>query len=840
MPERLDFELDPAVIHHLMYSQAGSIAKSLVELLMNGIDARCTTVRFTLTRTGFTCTDDGSGFATRDAVMRYFRRVGTPHIEGDSKFGRFRLGRLQIMPHASTIWTSNQFWMHVDPKTMGYAFDFDELKPDQHVKGCTITGTWYEPMSEMELLSTEQEVRDLVRYTPVPVELNGRIISRDPALEKWDFVDEHAYYRAKVEGAVAIYNQGVLVRQDPAQLWGAGGTIVSKRAIALNVSRTEILRKTCDVWKVIAAQFGRMAHEVAARLGDHRKTEARREKAARDLLAGSAQLDTIALREEVITLLPGKRHVSLDAFLRSGQTTRGEFAVVEDGFDVPRGEAIARERLATLVHPQTLARFGCEGTDDFIECLQRAITNLQAFRMEDGRALYFAQSMRVPAFVSFATLRDAFVERTELVSEKDAFDRETRRAWTALRDCIRRYAYRSTHMEGYLHIVPGRSPHDAWTDGQTYIAINVEVIRALRGDPVRTAARILALVDHELAHEGDSLDCGHDEAFWQRHHDRTLDFAAERQHVLHVFLTRYTRSLQMEGKHPSARAQRERYLVELAGTGRAERGLPPALDGVDSDPLAGAPATEESMTLIAAANVALVERGKCPPPADWEQVLARARAARVVEHRANQDRLAQRADDDAREAEAWRLIEIDELAALLGVTFDQAGQLLACEAAQDAVNAARHEAYVTEERVRIARVVGVEPDTLTDAMLRHLWEEPTGVIETLWAAEPWLNTDDEIDAMHEAMLDRDLEQRCDADQAEDHGDDPRDGIPAEYWHLLRPGETGWSVRRNTAAAGFTWVPAYLQWRHDGEATVVPADGVAGTGTPGDLCARQPS
>lgn len=831
MPERLDFELDPAVIHHLMYSQAGSIAKSLVELLMNGIDAHCTTVRFTLTRTGFTCSDDGSGFATREAVMRYFRRVGTPHIEGDAKFGRFRLGRLQIMPHASTIWTSNQFWMHVDPKTMGYAFDFDELKPEQQVKGCTITGTWYEPMSQMELLSTEQEVRDLVRYTPVPVELNGRVISRDPARERWDFEDEHAYYRAKVEGAVAIYNLGVLVRQDPAQLWGAGGTIVSKRAIALNVSRTEILRKTCDVWKEIAAQFGRMAHEVAARLGDHRKTEARREKAARDLLAGSPQLDTIALREEVITLLPGKRHVSFDAFLRN----RGQYAVVEDGFDVPRGEAIARERLATLVHPQTLTRFGCEGTDDFIECLERAIANLQAFRMDDGRALYFAQSMRVPAFVSFATLRDAFVERTEIVSEKDAFDRETRRAWTALRDCIRRYAYRSTPMQGYIQILAGRSPHDAWTDGETYIAINVEVVKALRGDPVRTAARILALVDHELAHEGDSLDCGHDEAFWQRHHDRTLDFAAERQHVLHVFLTRYTRSLQMEGKHRSGRAQRERYLVELAGTGRAERGLPPALDGIDGDPLIDAPASAESMTLIQAANIALVERGKCPPPADWEAVLSRAREARAAQAQANRDAAARRAVEDAEESEMYRQIEIDQLALLLDITVDQADQLLACEAAQDAVNAARNEAYVTEERARIAHVVGVKPDTLTDAMLRHLWEEPDRVIQSLWAAEPWHHPEDEHDRTVEEMAAEIASYREEAAR-----DDPRELLDAAYWYLLRPGETGWSVRRNAAAAGFAWVPAYLQWRHDGEAPSGVAGDARDSVAPAELTAREAS
>ncbi|RMU28601.1 hypothetical protein ALP31_05252, partial [Pseudomonas amygdali pv. morsprunorum] len=65
-----------------------------------------------------------------------------------------------------------------------------------------------------ELMSAVQEIRDLVRYTRISVELNGRLITRDPATEKWDFEDEYAYYRAKEEGAVSIYNQGVLVRHD--------------------------------------------------------------------------------------------------------------------------------------------------------------------------------------------------------------------------------------------------------------------------------------------------------------------------------------------------------------------------------------------------------------------------------------------------------------------------------------------------------------------------------------------------------------------------------------------------------------------------------------------------
>jgi hypothetical protein len=238
---QLPFELDPQIIHHIIYSQAGSIGKAIIELLMNSVDATATAVHLSLTREGFTCLDDGNGFASRDDVIRYFGRFGTPHQEGDATYGRFRLGRGQIMAHASTEWRSNHWEMAVDTRTMGYNYNLEERA--YFVAGCSVTGHWYEPLTDSELRSAIQEVRDLVRYTPISVELNNSCITRNPCGEKWDAEDEFAYYRVKEDGAVSIYNQGVLVRHDPGRMWGAGGLIVSKKPIGLNVSRTEILRR---------------------------------------------------------------------------------------------------------------------------------------------------------------------------------------------------------------------------------------------------------------------------------------------------------------------------------------------------------------------------------------------------------------------------------------------------------------------------------------------------------------------------------------------------------------------------------------------------------------------
>ncbi|WP_181013392.1 ATP-binding protein, partial [Pseudomonas avellanae] len=360
----LPFELDPEIIQHIIHSQAGSIGKAIIELVMNSVDADATALRLTMTKEGFHCADDGRGFASRNDVLRYFGRFGTPHQEGDATYGRFRLGRGQIMAHAKTRWASNDWQMTVDTRSMGYNYELDDL--EHGAPGCSIEGTWYEPLNDLELMSAVQEIRDLVRYTRISVELNGRLITRDPATEKWDFEDEYAYYRAKEEGAVSIYNQGVLVRHDSSHLWGAGGLIVTKQAIALNVSRSEILRKTCPVWKAIAKVFGPLADKVSGELGGRRKTEARRARSALSLLSGGADVAKIFCHEEVITVLPGKRHITLKDFIdKAFREHKGTYTVVLKGSDIPKGEGIAGQRIIQVLHPQTLDRFGCHSVEDF-------------------------------------------------------------------------------------------------------------------------------------------------------------------------------------------------------------------------------------------------------------------------------------------------------------------------------------------------------------------------------------------------------------------------------------------------------------------------------------------
>jgi hypothetical protein len=803
---RMQFELDPEIIHHIIFSQAGSIGKALIELLMNSVDAHATWVRLTVTKEGFICVDDGKGFSGLRDVKRYFGRFGTPHREGDATFGRFRLGRGQIMAHASTLWKSKRWKMAVDTRTMGYGYDLDPLrKRGDRTPGCEIAGTWYEELTETEMLSTVQEVRDLVRYTPIKVELNGRVITRDPSQEKWDFEDELAYYRAKDDGAVSIYNQGVLVRHDPGHIWGAGGLIVSKRAIALNVSRTEILRKTCPVWKAVAKEFGRLADEVSARLGDHRKTEARREKSARALLSGDPDSVRIYFKEEVITLLPGKRHVTMDDFLRKAYSLHeGRVTVVENGTDVPKGEAIAREGICQVVHPQTMQRFGCYSPEDFAETLEFIVLSVwSAIPAHD----WSRRSVRVPELVDFATLREAYVERTRIVLEKNALDKETRRAWVAMRWVVQQFAGVCAGGHAYahggrlargsdsMHILLGESNRaEAWTDGDTYIAINVQVVKQLKTEPVRTAGHILSLVVHEIAHQGDSIECGHDEAFYQRYHDISSRNAGEHQRYMHLWLMKYARSLEDEGRKGSGRAWFEQRLIERVGSGRQKRGLPVLNDDMANDPSISTPAVPENMAFIDLVNSKLVEAGLCPPPQDWDQVLKRARAAQLE--------LAEQQRADAARQEA---ADAEECA----IYAEEARQL---------------EEEEKKAREAIAAILEIPVADLIDEAFYFISQMTHGDDEAreAWATQAWVGFAEREEEHYREQWEATVAELQD-DFESGSLDVPTSNLSPELHGLVKEGETSWALERNAAAAGFHSIDAYLKWRANEQAGA--ADGI---------------
>lgn len=804
---RLPFELDPEIIHHIIHSQAGSIGKAIIELIMNSMDAGAKTVHLEMTAQGFSCIDDGAGFASREDVIRYFGRFGTPHQEGDAKYGRFRLGRGQIMAHASVLWASNRWSMHVDTKVMGYGYDLEDLS--EFKSGCDVRGTWYEEQSHVDLMCSVQEIRDLVKYTSIKVVLNGSVITRDPTTEKWDAEDEFAYYRAKDKGSVSIYNQGVLVRQDPGHVWGAGGVIVSKQAIALNVSRTEILRKTCPVWKAIAKTFAVECERIAGLLGGNRKTEERREQAARALLSGHEQSLVYFNSEEVITILPGNNHLSLSSFFNKcthATSAKNSYSVVTSDRDIPKAESIARQRIVILVHPKTLDRFGCHTPEEFSQALDTIKSNFITLQSPNmGR--YF-RSMEIPARLDFATIRDAFVERTEVVPVK-SLPRDIKTAWEPLTTVLQHYARLATGGTRYaskavygggtmFNIVVGHSnTAQAWTDGATYIAINANIVEKLKTAPLQTAARIFALVDHEISHQGDSVGCGHDEAFWERYHDISIGLSDVRQEYLSIWIRRYTKKLASIGAKTSARAQVQRREQDDLDSARKNLGItsPESTFTVPEEP------SPESADHLNAINLSLVKAGHCPAPPNLESLLSQARA--TAESQRAKERAKAEEDkallDEMERMTLWAATQIASILDLPVETILPHMDFLPPVTGWDYCPDAD---VVRADWLQMQESNALHQKYLEDC---HAYEEQDEAEYALILEQ------ERLEAQGQGDIDDDEAEEFLADQGNAY---LRVLLPTDLHNLIGPDDTEESLERNAKNAGFYRIADYLTWRRD--------------------------
>lgn len=142
--ERRSFGIHPAILLTLMREQAGSVEKALAELVMNSVDARSTRIDITTSDTGFSIADDGKGFTSIDQLETFFDMFGTPHEAGDAYYGRFRVGRGQIMSYAKTTWRSGPFEMRVDIDPSAKDIGYDLVVHKAIAPGCRVDGEFIE------------------------------------------------------------------------------------------------------------------------------------------------------------------------------------------------------------------------------------------------------------------------------------------------------------------------------------------------------------------------------------------------------------------------------------------------------------------------------------------------------------------------------------------------------------------------------------------------------------------------------------------------------------------------------------------------------------------------
>lgn len=492
--ENRQFTVDASILFSIINAQAGTLPKAFLEAIMNAIDAGATRCSINLDATTFTVKDNGRGFQSRTEIENWFERFGTPHQSGDATYGRFRMGRGQMMAFARTFWRTGEFSMDVDVKGNGLSYGLKQGL--REVVGCKITGTLYKSLQKWELNDTTRELAELARYAQIPIYLNKVLISRKPDTLKWDVESADAWIKLDSSSELKVYNLGVLVRSFGSYKYGVGGTIVTKVPLMVNFARNDILESQCHVWERISRAITRTACSKTVK--KITLTDNEREFLARRMISHELDPDAV-FQARTITTGVGSQ-VSLGSLL----DTRTMALAPSKGDRL--AERLHRSKTVFVVAPETLSRFGVE-----------SLEALRDLWIQHTPASWHA---RIPMVAEFAAIAQGYSKVYSLVESADATSDELQvlaqlevcnvalSEWLAV--TMKDMNETRFKMASTRKVLLGQSDAAlAWTDGETRITFERRFLTKEAKKGLSGWYRILAVAVHEYCHLGEADLDGH-------------------------------------------------------------------------------------------------------------------------------------------------------------------------------------------------------------------------------------------------------------------------------------------------------------------------------------------
>lgn len=583
---REEFTMDPGLLVSVIKSQAGTLTKALLEGIMNSLDAGAPRVDVTLTTTGFVIEDTGRGFTSEEEIRSWFGRFGTPHKEGDATYGRFRMGRGQMMSYAATVWKSNDFCMTVDIEKNGLTYDLSRL--EEPFKGCRIEGTLYKVLQDWKLNETLTELRKFVAYTPKPVYVNGELYGATPArLKTWTHEDENAYYKV-VPGTeeMLVYNQGVFVESMGTWRTGGGGVVVSKKALQVNFARNAVQEDDCPVWAGIKQVLQKC---VLDKLSSAKNlSEGERKYLARRCAGSRGEQLELLLKAKVLTDPSGK-HLPL-------QSLRGysRFAYVEEGGALACSlHGVDRTFVVT---EKLLTRFGYHDVEEFVDQMRR-IPGLIAYGVE----ILHPKDIHKSGLGGIETLK------------LDALSAKQAAAFAALKWLNERIAQQlmnAGRVDAPRELLLGRHKKNtfvAWTDGKTYITANRGFLKMFDKGLNGVLEWAMTLV-HEYTHDTDDSEShAHGEVFYQKFHDTVFSSSVLNMGELtQAGLVEYLNQLKVQGQsRPRELVNQLRPAIELRSNGEKAAAQP---TGEEPEP---EPTTLQTVTVVLDGANGTPEQDRC-------------------------------------------------------------------------------------------------------------------------------------------------------------------------------------------------------------------------------------
>lgn len=524
------FKMHPDLLFSVIKSQAGTREKAILEAVMNAVDAGATTCDIVINQKGYTIVDDGKGFASKEEVDQFFETFGTPHVEGDATYGRFRMGRGQLFAFSSTTWKTTTFEMMVDIQKTGLDYVFKENQP--MVNGCTIIGTWYEKLSTQELFVMLKELENLIKYMQIPVVVNGKNLSVDAESQKWDYKEADFFVKVnRNSNTLSVYNMGALVSHYPASQFGVSGTVVTKSALKVNFARNDVLVSQCALWKKITKKMKEiMGVETSKK---NVLTDAEREAILEAVICKEMLLGE-AVQKGLIVDISGKK-LSFKALIEAKFITfsTGDYQLKKVE------ERINDTKLAIVLAENNLQKFYVRTPEQFIETINDLIDFnneecellAEPYRNTDWKKYhaYYGLKIRQKCTAEISDINNLIKDIsliTELIDDKELNKKQKIfiKAVKEISGWIGRMVYAVMHdNERYSwddakkferNIYLGKSEiAAAWTDGHTYIAF---ADRHINAHPMK----IVHLLVHEYCHNSSTMEShDHGTEFLEAYHE---------------------------------------------------------------------------------------------------------------------------------------------------------------------------------------------------------------------------------------------------------------------------------------------------------------------------------
>ncbi|MFK5894971.1 MAG: ATP-binding protein [Pseudomonadota bacterium] len=510
--EDIDFDVDKSIIEHIVHSQNGTISSAIGELVMNSIDASSSLCHITIGKNSFEIIDKGKGFGTRSEINKYFKTFGLKHKEGDAKFGRFRIGRGQIMSLAHVTWHSGKFKMSTDVKNKGLKYELTEDKGDLF-DGCRVYGTFYKSIEQWDLNKVKDEITEKIKYVNGDITFNGVSITKNEAVN-WDYEDDDFKVHWKSSdwcNAVSLFNMGVHVKNFSSSFYGVSGDVVTKKELSLNMARNEIKEKD-ELWTNIKKMLHDKAEELVKNKAKTNKALTSDEKHATIMRFVAGQLSINDVWN--LNLIKDCRN----KFIKVSQLfSSGVPLTIPDSVDCRKAERVSMLGSATVLHANEVYRWGFESIQEMIRMF-----NLRVHENDDLLNYTFLKHC------DFSVVAKGMDETYEVFKSFDLTDKQ-KAAKSALSagsrvmndsmcNAIWKVMYRKRNV-----FIGVSDVAEAWTDGSTYVTFGDHMLKHLDFG-MKGSIKLASIMLHEYCHN--ELDIGsheHNFEFYENYHDTAID-----------------------------------------------------------------------------------------------------------------------------------------------------------------------------------------------------------------------------------------------------------------------------------------------------------------------------